>query len=160
MALTLFGVTADKIRLHFFPQNDEFSTETTPTAVTVGEFIDQEAGRLAGALLIKGIDAADVVSPSPAFYSCAAQLELMVALRTLGVMTGQNPDLAKSWQVQVDNWFSRLAKDGYLILGDASLEPASNPDGPTTHLTWYALDTGDADDASDAIPRLRRDDVL
>lgn len=160
MALTLFGVTADKVRLHYFPQNDEFSADTTPSSTTVGEFIDQEAGRLAGALLVKSITAADVITPSPAFYMCAAQLEMMVALRTLGVMTGQNPELAKAWQVQITEWFSRLTKDGYLFLGDADLEPASNPDGPTTHITTYELDTGDTDLASDLIPRLRRSDIL
>jgi len=160
MALTLFGVTADKVRLHYFPQNDEFSANTTPSATTVGEFIDQEAGRIAGALLIKGITAADIVSPSPAYYACAAQLEMMVALRTLGVMSGQNPELAKAWQARIGDWFARLDRDGYLILGDATLQPQSNPDGPTTHILVYGLDTGEISDASRLVPRLRRDDEL
>jgi hypothetical protein len=160
MALTLFGVTADDVRLHFFPQNEEFSANTSPSATTVGDFIDQEAGRLAGALLIKGVTPSSILSTSPAYYSCAAQLEMMVALRTLSVMSGQNPELARAWKAQVDEWFSRLDKDGYLILGDESLEPTDNPDGPTTHITYFDLDTGDADDASDLIPALRRDDVL
>lgn len=160
MALSLFGVTANIVRLHYFPQNEAFSADTSPSSDTVDDFIDQEAGRLAGALLIKGITASSIISTSPAYYACASQLEMMVALRTLSVMSGQNPELAKAWKTQIDEWFERLKELGYLILGDASLEPARNPDGPTTHITEYALDVGDYAAASTLVPRLRRDDEL
>ena len=63
-------------------------------------------------------------------------------------------------QEDIDEWFERLKELGYLILGDASLEPARNPDGPTTHITEYALDVGDYAAASTLVPRLRRDDEL
>ena len=105
MAIQDFGVTASDIQSHWFPQSPSFSDISAPTETVVESFIEQEAARLQGKLLYRGLDATNIAETSPAYANCAAQLELMVALRTLKVMVGQNPEIAKTWADEVSAWF-------------------------------------------------------
>jgi len=161
MALVTFGITPDSVRGHHFPHIDAFSTSSAPTLAIVTEAINEEAGRMQGALLKESIQASAITAATGPYVSCARALRLAVAVRIAADMTGANPELVKAWKAQLKDWFDGLAADGATFLGDDTLSAAaSDPDGPTTHIDEYSLDTGNAADASTATPYLRRDDEL
>ncbi len=162
MAILVYGVTAAKLRAHHFPQQaGEFSTTTKPTAITVGETIDDAGADLAGKLRAKGIDPAAIVSAStPEAYAwCARTVRLAAAIETLGAMTGQDPAVGKKWATELRARLDDLDARGYLALGDAAA-PAQQANGPRWHGATYELSTGDVADVSTLVPRFRRDDQL
>lgn len=165
MALSLFGIAAADVRKHHFPYWSDFSVNSSPTLATCTELIDDCAGELAGKLLGESIDAADVLAlgaTAAPYVSCRRQLRKMAALAILLSSTSQDPDVAKKWQKEIDAWFDGLLKGGATFLGDTTLTTAaSNPDGPTSHISEYGLDIGTpATDASDVIPPFRKSDIL
>lgn len=163
MAIATFGVTADSVRAHFFPHMDAWTTASRPSTTSVTELINAEAGRLQGRLLKESITAATIdAAPSSAAYAmCADVLRKMVAVRLSRTLPGAATELAKAWAGEVDEWLKMLEADGGTFLGDDTLSTsASDPDGPTSYLDEYGIDTGDTADASSAAPVLRRDDIL
>ncbi len=47
MAVNTFGVTAEGVRAHHFPQFDAWSASSNPTSTIVGEMVDEEAAEAA-----------------------------------------------------------------------------------------------------------------
>lgn len=163
MSIATFGVTADSVRAHHFPHLSPFSSSTSPTSTTVAEKLDVEAARLAGALLGEAIPTSAIVPGTPEYAACQGILRLMVARSCLEAMTGANPELAKRWDGQIEEWFSDLDELGPTFLGNDDLGTleASDADGPTDHIGELGLEVGtDTTDASDAIMPLRKDDLL
>lgn len=162
MAVNVFGLTAATIRAHKFPNSDDFSASSSPTAATVLEVLDEKAAELEGLLLVKSVSAATLtVATSAAYLWCRETLRLAVAIEAVQLMSGQDPAVAKAWQAKLDARLKRLDALGPAALGDNALNiDASLPNGPTSHVSDLALDTGDDADASDVIPALRRSDLL
>ncbi len=85
----------------------------------------------------------------------------MCALRVLRVSTQSDPALAKAYGDELKVRLENLAAQGATALGDESLNTGdSDPDGPTSHISQFGLETDSAADMSTTIPRLRRDDAL
>lgn len=161
MASSDFGVTADSIRRHHFPNLDAFSTASRPTAATVAECIEEEAALMAGALALENVSASAITADSDAYVLCRKTLRLQVAARLARDIPGADSDLARSWQASVEAWYASLAKGGASFLGDgAAASGASDPDGPTWHGSEYSLTTDSGSDMSTTIPMLRKDDAL
>lgn len=163
MAIEVFGVTVDSVRKHHFPTHNAWSTSTSPSAATVAEMLDVEAGRLAGALLKEAIPTSAIVSGTPEYASCQGQLRMMVARRALDAMTGADPAIAKRWDAAIDAWLKGLDADGPTFLGNDDLGTlsAGDADGPTSHIEEYGLEVStDTTEAPDAISPLRKDDFL
>ena len=157
-----FGVTADSVRSHFFPQANAFSTNSSPTLATVTARVGWAASDLDGALRMKGVDPVAIATATDAAYLwCAKTLSLMAARELLSVMTGQDPAWAKSIQADVKARLDALQTLGVDVLGSGAVA-ASGDDGvgPTTHIDENDLDTGDPTLISDVVPRLRRSDEL
>lgn len=165
MSIPVFGVTAAKVRARHFPQlPSEFSTTSSPTAVTVGEAIDDAGSELVGKLLAKGV-VASTINAAPATYPesyawCAKTVRLIAAIDILGGMTGQDPAIGKKWATELKQRFLDLDERGYLALGSDAPAPAQEANGPRWHGASLGLDLGDADDASDLIPTFTRNDEL
>lgn len=161
MAITVFGVTGAKVAAHHFPQISAFSTASKPTLATVGEMIDDSGARLGGALRAEGVTPSSITSADyPEAYAwCAETVRLGAALSALMAMTGQSPEVAKAWEKKLEARYEDLNDRGHLALGDAPA-PTEGSNGPRSHISNHSLDTGDASDISDAIPRFRRDDAL
>lgn len=162
MAVNTFGVTPQTVRQRWFPHRDDFSASSPQTSAAVTVAINEHAAVLEGWLLKEAIAAADIDdTASAAYLQCARVLKMMVALELLQTSTGGDPELAKALEKAIAKWREALEEDGATFLGDDSLTTsASDPDGPTTHIDEYDLDTGDDADASDVIPVLRRSDEL
>ena len=162
MTANTFSVTADAVRRHHFPAFDAFGPASSPTEVTVGEVIDEEAARLAGWLALENVDAAGITdSTSSAWLQCARIVKLLTAIRLVGAMTGLDPELVRAWRFEVDEWKKGLDEGGTAFLGDgAEASGSSDPDGPTTHIGEFGLTQDSADEMSTVVPRLRRDDAL
>jgi len=162
MSITVFGVTAQSIRDHHFPQLEAqaFSAYSRPTSTAVGEMVDEAAAELAGKLAAEDITAADITSGDyPVAYAwCRATVRLSAALRVLRAMANQDPEVAKAWQTQLDARYAELAAMGAVALGDAPL-PSQPSNGPRSHVSAYSLDTGDDEDLSTLEPKFRRDDL-
>ncbi len=163
MTVSVFGLTAAILRADYLPQADDFSTSSAPTAASVARLLNQKAAELEGLLLKESIATAGITNAASAAYLwCQETLSLMVMIRVAGLMSGRNQDLIIEWQVRLDERLKRLADDGATALGDASLSTsASDPDGPTSHISELGLDVSDmASTASSAAPVFRKDDVL
>lgn len=163
MTVSVFGLTAAILRADYLPNADDFSTSSSPTVATVTRLLNQKAAELEGRLLKEAIAASGITSATSAAYLwCQETLSLMVMIRVAGLMTGLNGDLVKEWQVRLDDRLQTLADDGATALGDTSLSTsASDPDGPTSHITELGLDVSDmASSASSVTPPFRKDDVL
>jgi hypothetical protein len=158
-----FAVTQAAVASDYFPQwRAGFTANSAPTAARVAVLITEEAAELTSRLYAEGITAEDITDAATAAYvKCAAQVKRMVALRIYRLTTQQNPELARALRAESDAWLKELAAGGGTFLGNESLDTgASDPDGPTSHITQYGLETDVADDMSTTVPRLRRDDQL
>lgn len=168
MGVNLFGLTANSVRAHMFPQLSDFDANSSPTLTIAAECVEEEAGELAAKLYTEGVTASAIVSTldanslhSAAWLWCVRTLRLMVALQLLKRMSQQFPELAKAYQTELDVRLKDLAATGATALGDEALDTGDSPaDGPTTHLNQYSLTVDDADDMSSAVPSLRKDDAL
>lgn len=160
MALVLYGVTVDSVRRHHFPQADAWVASSRPSNATVAEVIDEQAGRLAGALEVESVLVTGDATTA-AFVSCRAQLRLMVAIVVSRDMTGMDPAVTRAWKGEVAEWFEGLDDSNVAFLGDgAIITTTTEPDGPTDFISNLALEVGDPVDASDVKPVLRRKDSL
>lgn len=162
MPITLFGITATKVRDHHFPQIGAFSTATKPTATAVGEMIDEAAADLAGALSQQGLSAADLTQNAyPAAYAwCAKTVRLAAAIAVMRGSSTANPEVAKAWEKELRERYKELEDKGYLALGDAPAPAADEANFVITHLGRHGLDTGDEDNISELEPVFRRDDQI
>ena len=160
MAVNEFGVTQQTVAAIHFPMWPAFSTSSKPTSTIVGTMITESAGVLTARLYGETITTITDTA-SAAYLMCAEQLRRMVALKVLKASTQQDPELAKALQAEIDAWFAGLSAGGGTFLGNDALQTgASDPDGPTSHISEYGLETDSAADMSTTIPRLRRDDAL
>lgn len=163
MALSLFGVTAATLRSTRFPHWAAFSARSSFTDAEVGAIINEEAADLAGRLYAENITASAITTPANevAYTWCAKTLHLMAAVRILRDVTASEPDLAKVYREELTTRLKLLSEQGATALGDSSLNTGdSNPDGPTSHVSFYGLTTDDGADMSDTVPALRKDDAL
>lgn len=162
MAIADFDVTAALVRADYFPQLNDFTADSNPTAVSVARYINQEGGALGAALRKESQtpSSIDADTTTEAFAWCQRTLELMVAIRCLETMTQQNPELLKEWRAELKARLAALAEDAVGTLGGGSTNPATQPDGPTTHINNLNLDVGDTSLASDVIPPFRKSDLL
>lgn len=163
MAVNAFGVTqADVASMHFPHFTGGFTTSTKPTAVAVTLMVSESSGVLAGKLFGENIIASAIVTTtSIAFLMCAEQLRRMVAIKVHMALTQQDTPIAKALQAESKIWLDALAEGGGTFLGDDSLNTGtSDPDGPTTHISQYGLETDVADDMSSVLPSVRMGDGL
>lgn len=160
--ISLFGLNADSVRAHHFPNMDAWTSSSRPSSTTVTEVLNEEAGRLAGYLNAQNIDASSITdATSPAYLSCRKQLRMMVALVIARDMTGTAPQLAEKWEENTTAWLDALREKGATALGGGAVASGtSDPDGPTSHFSVYSLAGDDAADMSSTIPALRKDDEL
>lgn len=168
MGVNIFGLTANSVRAHMFPQWGDFSTESSPTETIVNECIEEEAGELAGKLYGEDIDAAAIEDETDentlhtaAWLWCLRTLRLMVALAVMRRATQSDPELAKAYSIELAGRFKDLSDSGATALGNEALSTGtSDPDGPTSHVTVYGLTTDEASSMSSTVPILRKDDAL
>lgn len=160
MAVTTFGVVADDIRLLYFPHSNPFSTNTSPSAVTVGRIITRQAAVLEGRLYRQGVTASAIEEDTPAYEQCAGQLCLMVAITCARAMKQTEADVVKAWKAESDAWMEMLQSEGATFLGNQGLEHGTPPTGPVTHITALGLELPDVADASSLTPMFRKDDPL
>ena len=162
MSVSIFGLTAASVRAHMFPQWKDFSVNSSPTAVIVGEIITEEAGELAAKLYGENVNAAAITDTASAAYLwCTKTLRLMVALRVLRASTQQEPELNKAYAAELKKRFEDLAAGGATALGNDSLDTGDSPaDGPTTHINQFGLTTLAAEDMSALDDGLKRSDKL
>jgi hypothetical protein len=163
VALPVFGVTYSTLRSLRFPHWNAFSTRSSFTDTDVTSIIQEEAADLAGRLYAEDITAADIDANDNAiaYLWCAKTLHLMAACRILRDVTANEPALAQAYQRELDARLALLASQGATALGDESLSTGtSDPDGPTSHISQFSLETDEAENMSTTVPRLRRDDQL
>lgn len=168
MGVNLFGLTANSVRAHMFPQLSDFSVNSSPTLAIAAECVEEEAGELAAKLYAEGVTASAILSTldanslhSAAWLWCVRTLRLMVALELLKRMSQQFPELAKAWAAELKARLDDLSVRGGTALGNDALDVGGAPsDGPTTHLNQYGLTVDVAADMSSAVPSLRKDDLL
>lgn len=169
MGVNLFGLTANSVRAHMFPQLSDFSVNSSPTLVIAGECVEEEAGELAAKLYAEDVAASAITNSldsnglhSAAWLWCVRTLRLMVALQLLKRMSQQYPELAKAYQDELDKRLKDLDARGGTALGDDTLESGDvPPDGPTTHINTFGIEVSAADDMSSlADGVLRRSDAL
>lgn len=162
MSINTFDVDPDRVRDDYFPHLVAgFTPDSPPTRETVERWCTEEAGELAGKLMQKSISPDDITDDeSPEWVWCSRTVTLMVAIRALPVMVGQNPEVGRLWAEQLSARLKSLSELGEMALGMDTSGSDSEPDGPTDFISEYGLDTGDSADASDVIPALRRSDEL
>jgi len=162
VAVNTFGVTPATVQSIYLPQVPGFSALTKPTEAAVTIMISQSAGNLAGRLYAEAIDAEDIdVTTSAAYLMCAEQLGRMVALKVHKVLPQKFPELAKEYTREVKEWFDDLGSKGATFLGDDSLmNTASNPDGPTSHVSENGLEQLAGEDMSPVRPLLQQKDRM
>lgn len=161
MAISDFGVTADAVKRHHFPNFNAFSTASNPTSTTVDEAIQDAAAELGGKLRLANIDPADIDADSTteAFHWCAVTVRLDVALRIYRAVTSQEPP--KAWEADLEARLKALADGGATVLGAGATEMSSpDPEGPFTHINEHSLDVADPTTMSDATPPLKKGDEL
>ena len=163
MAIPVFGVTDTEVRAYYFPQLAAFSSSTNPTDVTVDGMIAAEAAKLAGKLSAVSVSATDLDDDSGATYPiayawCQDVVRLGAAVRVAWSQAGFGEN-ATSLAAELERRYKELEDSGSVVLGDAPT-PSQLPNGPQWHVGNHSLDTGDATDISDAIPRFRRSDEL
>jgi hypothetical protein len=160
MAVNEFGVTGASVAAVHFPMWSGFSTSSKPTAATVATIITEAAGELTAHLYMETITSITDTA-SAAYLMCTQQLRRMVALKILKASTQQMPELAKDLTTEINAWFTALGVGGGTFLGNEALQTgASDPDGPTSHISENSLTTDESADMSTTVPRLRRDDAL
>lgn len=163
MTIATFNVVADDVRTDFFPHWSAFSTTTKPTAAAVASNIIEEAADLAGRLALKSISVDSITNATTpyAYQWCRKTLKLQVAVWVAQAATASNPELAKALEEELAERLEQLDQHGATVLVDVSAsDTGSPPEGPTTHITEYSLETDDASCMSSTRPRLRRDDHL
>lgn len=168
MGVNIFGLEANSVRAHMFPQWGDFTVNSSPTLTVVEECIEEEAGELAGRLYGEDIVASAITDElddndmhSAAWLWCVRTLRLMVALQVLRRTTQSDPELAKAYQTELKARLDDLSSRGATALGDSTLQTGtSDPDGPTSHISQFGLTVDAAEDMSTTVPRLRRDDAL
>jgi hypothetical protein len=165
-AINQFGVDADAVRRHMFPQWSAFSSKSNPTAATVAEMIDEQAATLCGKLKMRSIQfgATDInATDTPlAFSWCAQTLKLMVAIAIVPAATGFDPAVARRWKAELKDRLDGLQERGAEVLGgDAPVDTVGDDAmGVTDHISEYSLAVTDTADMSDAVAPLHRDDQL
>lgn len=160
MASSSFGLDAESVRRHHFPNADAFSSGGRPSSATVAEVIEEEAASMAGALALELVDASTITVASSAYAACRKTLRMQVAAKLVRLMSGVDSSIAKSWDDEVARWYEALAEGGASFLGDgATASGTSDPDGPTSHATEVTTRSSWAD-ASSTTPPLRKDDRL
>jgi hypothetical protein len=157
-----FGVAADGVRYHHFPQFDAFSASSNPTLATVTEMVSEVASELAGRLNMKRVASTTITdTTSPAYLSCRRILRMAVAARIAPAISGVDSALVAKWEAAVSDWYELLAVGGAVFLGDGAADTSeSDPSGPNSHATVYGLTTDSAVNMSTTIPKLRKDDQL
>lgn len=163
MAITSYGVTAQKVRAHHFAQlASEFSSTSNPTAATVAEMIAAAAAELGGKLRAVGVTPSSITEADyPEAYAWAAEtVRIATAVRIMSVMFGLDAPITRSLRATLQERYDHLGERGYLALGDAGA-PSEHAKGPRSHIRNNSLDTGDAQDISDVgVNRFRSSDVL
>lgn len=160
--VNLFGVTPAIVRADYFPQFNDFTTDTNPSLASVLRFIDQEAAVLEAKLLQEDIDATGLLVTNEAAYLwCQATLTLQAAIHTMPRMTQQDSALLNLWRDELAERRAELAAKGYLALGGGVSAPSTQPDGPNHHIDTYGIDLAENNaNFSGVTARLRRDDEL
>lgn len=162
MPIATFGLTANSVRAHMFPQWGDFSVNSSPTLVVCTEAIDEEAGELTGKLYAEGITAGSLIAGTAAYLWCSKTLRLMAAIRFIRAGVQADPEVARAYAAELKQRLQDLAQGGATALGDESLDGGDAPaDGPTTHINQYGIEVSTADDMSslrDGV--LRRGDAL
>lgn len=160
MAQTTFGVTAELVRSGYFPYQPTFDGTTVPTATAVAVFIDEEAVHLTGRLLVEGITASSLTAGDDAYVWASGMLRLMAAIRVVQAGIAMDPQVLDDWKARVAERFDYLDKNGRRALGVGVSDPTIEPNGPTTHLDTYGIETPDIGDMSPIGTILRRSDEL
>jgi hypothetical protein len=162
VAVSTFAVTPEMVRNSFFPHVASFSTTTRPNLVTVEREVSWAAADLDARLQAKSVSAASITdTTSAAYFWCQQTIALGVAIALVGVMSGTNPELVKSWTANLEARLTKLETQGVSALGPgASASGGSEALGPTDHISELGLDVGDTLLASSVAPVLRRDDLL
>jgi hypothetical protein len=157
----VFGVVADDVRRHYFPALALYDATTSPTETTVDEMIAAATAKLLGKLALKSITIEND-SSLRAYKWCADTVRLHVATRIPPTVSGVDPEEHNRWKAELKERYTDLSEGGADVLGEGATASASStePEGPVEFLTELGIDTGDAADASSAIPRLRYDDEL
>lgn len=161
MPVSIFSIEHADISAHYFPSRTAFGAGTKPTATAVGEMIDAEAARLAGALAVKGMSASTISTDAgttyPAAYEwCRDTIRLGAAIRVLFAVSGAGPVYA-AWKKDLEARYQLVLDFGHSALGDA---PAPSQLSPRSHVSEHGLDRGDLDLLSDVIPAFRKNDVM
>lgn len=162
MSVSVFGVTHTTVRGQYFPAIGSFTANTNPTSTVVASIIDQKAASLEAALAQENISTASITDSASAPYLwCQETLSLMVAVRLLQIITGVDPEVAKSWREELKARLDLLDERGAIALGDVSLDTGNSPaNGATTHISHFSLDLPESDDLSSLEPLFRKDDLL
>lgn len=161
--LNLFGVTADSVRRHMFPQWPSFSTKSNPTAVTVSEMIDEVAADLEGELALRSVASTGITDTAKAAYKwCAQVVKLGVAIKIAPAVTGLDPAVVQRWKKEYLQRLDALEKRGVTVLGAGATatESAEDPLEATTFISEYSLDVTASTDMSTAQIALHKDDEL
>jgi len=162
VGVSVFGVTPANAYRRHLPQHPPPQADSNPDIDTVSEIIDECAADLEGALAEESITAnAITVSNSAAYLWCRQTLRLMVMVRVLPVLQGQDSPLLKVLQADLDRRLRNLASRGYLALGSGVTGPSIQPDGPSHWIDALGLETATNDaNASSVTAPFRKDDQL
>jgi hypothetical protein len=163
VTVAIFDVVADDVRKEHFAYLPPWDTTTSPTEDTVTNLIRSAAAKLSGKLALKSIDATSITDiDTPAFIWCADTIKLDVATCIPPTVSGLDPEEYRRRRDELKERYTDLSEGGADVLGEGATASASStePEGPVEFLTELGIDTGDAADASSAIPRLRYDDEL
>lgn len=161
MAIQTFDVTHTSVHDHYFPSLAAFGAGTKPTSTIVGEMVNAESAKLAGALLAVGLSATTINNSSTypnAHAWCAETIRLGAAIRVMTAIAGAGA-VPEAWKEDLAARYKTLSELGYVALGDAPAA-ADEANGPRSHISEHDLDTGDEDLISDVIPVFRRSDML
>lgn len=159
MGSSTFGLTAESVRAHHFPQADAWTSASRPSEATVTETIDEEAAYMAGRLALELVDAESITASSDAYKLCRKVLRMQVASVVAKDMLGLDPAIAKAWDSVVAKFYADLDDSGVSALGDgASATGTSDADGPHSHATVFNLERDSGPNMSSTVPRLRMDD--
>lgn len=163
MTIATFGVTNAIIQTDYFSQLISFSTESNPSSTSIDRYIQQKGAALGAKLRDEeqSPSAIEALTTSEAYLWCQETLCLMVALRIAQDMLQSPPPLAKDWQAELDARLEGLAHDAIGTLGDGSVVPDQQPDGPTHFIDALGLDTSANDDAASTVDMpFHKDDAL
>ncbi len=160
-APSAFGVTAESVRVAYFPHLDSFTANSIPSAVQMADFVTKSAAVLDGKLQQEALTASSITdTESSAYVWCADTIQLATAVRAIRSMTGQDPKVAGVWAQELRDRYRDLDDNGYLALGAGVNAPAQEAEGPSTHIDEYALEPDDPTDMSSILPPFRKDDLL